>query len=144
MHFFEFQANQTKIEENALFEAPKGYVSISNSSATEKYLFSRIFIKKYKKGKRGTKISIFSENQYFSVFRRKLWRNRFYPFLYPFYPFLSGGQKSMHSLPTVHKWFLKRPNRKKGRSKQNLTYKKRQKMFPKSSHKTRLRDIHRV
>ena len=72
MNFLEFQANQTKIEANAFFEGPKGHFLISKSSATEKYLLSRIFMKKYKKGKRGTKISIFSENQYFSVFRRKL------------------------------------------------------------------------
>ena len=104
----------SKFHKIVLSETGKGYFSPRNRMSKGNGLFYCFFIKKGKKGKRGTIYLDFLENLNFESFGRFLTKIQIYPFWYPFYPFFAGGPKvlCLGSLP--HKWFLNWPKSKKG------------------------------
>ena len=99
------EVNFSKFHKIVLLQAEKGCFGTKNRVAKGNGLFYQFFIKKGKKGKRGTIYLDFLENLNFESFGRFLTKIQIYPFWYPFYPFFAGGSKvlCLGSLP--HKWF---------------------------------------
>ena len=98
---------------NMLLRANMGYFRTIIDPEKENYLFYQILNKKGKRGKRGTIYLDLQEKFRFCKFFNFLLPFQIYPFLYPFYPFFSGGWKVEYLGSFDHKYLRNRPNRKK-------------------------------